>query len=73
MAGNPEARSRALETYKKFNKFTLAGSLGVAILVPALAVPAIALAAVDGIQILAIDKINKKKEEKVVFQRGVGS
>ena len=70
MAGNPEVRRRSLETYKNFNKFTHAGALGVAILVPALAVPALTLAAVDGAQIIAINEFNKKKSGPVAMKQG---
>lgn len=68
MAGNPEVRSRGLEVYKNFNKLTLASALGVAILVPSLVVPALTLAAIDLAQILAINRINRKKQEGTIFQ-----
>ena len=62
MKENVQPRSKGLEMYKKWNKLTLAGSLGVAVLVPPLAAPALAMAAVDGAQIYAINRVNKKKE-----------
>lgn len=58
-----DVRFKSLETYKKFNKFTLAGSLLVALFVPTLTAVALGMAAVDGVQIVAIDKFNKKKQE----------
>jgi hypothetical protein len=70
-----EVRSKSLETYKKFNKLTLAGAIGVAVFVPVLAVPALGLAAIDAGQIYAVNKLNKKKEagskqgEKVIFSK----
>lgn len=85
MAGNPEVRSKTLETYKNFNKLTAVGALGVAgvsaFIAPPLVVPALGLAAIDGVQIAAINKINKKgtpqKQElryandnaKIIFDR----
>lgn len=68
MKENTEVRSRGLEAYKNLNKLTLVGALGVAVFVPALAVPALGMAAVDVGQIYFIDKINKKKQGGVVFQ-----
>lgn len=68
MAGNPEVRSQSLELYKNVNKVTLVGALGVAIFVPALIVPALALATIDLGQIIAINRINRKKQEGTVFQ-----
>ena len=62
MKESAQPRHKSLEVYKNVNKLTLAGSLGVAVLVPPLAAPALALAAVDGAQIYAINRINKKKE-----------
>lgn len=70
MKENQEVRSKGLEAYKNLNKLTLAGSLGVAVLVPVLAVPALTLAAVDVGQIYAINKINKKKEHASVPRMG---
>lgn len=69
MKEGTQPRHKSLEVYKNVNKLTLAGSLGVAVLVPPLAVPALALAAVDGAQIYAINRINKKKEA----QQSVGA
>ncbi len=84
MAGSPEARSQALEKYKNFNKLTFVGSLGVAgvsaFVAPPLVVPALGFAAIDGAQIIAINKINKKNSvqkqelrhandnEKIIFR-----
>ncbi len=75
MAGKEgEVRSGLLEKYKKFNKLTLAGSIAVALFVPALVIPALSLAAVDLGQIVIIDRLNKKKKanpkEQVVYQSG---
>lgn len=75
MAGKEkEVKSRGLEWYKNFNKLTLVGSLGFAVvaahIAPVLVIPALGLAAYDFGQIVVLDKINKKKdkEQKVIYQ-----
>ena len=69
MAGSPErqqpngAIDKGLDAWQTLNKVTLAGSIGVAILVPALAVPALTLAVVDGVQIVAINEAKKHRKK----------
>lgn len=64
---NPE-RGGFVESYKKLNELTLVGALGVAIVgaffAPSLVAPAIAFAAFDGAQIVAINEYQKRKERK---------
>jgi len=64
---NPE-RGGIVEGYKKLNKLTMSGALGVAVIgaffAPALIVPALAWAVVDGGQIVAINKYQSWKEKK---------
>lgn len=85
MAGNPEVKSQALDKYKNFNKLTAVGALSVAgisvFVAPPLVVPALGLAAIDGVQIAAINRINKKgapqrqelrhanDNERIIFDR----
>src|SRR3954470_13552569 len=57
---SPGAVNKGLETWNKFNKVTLTAELAVALFVPALAAPALALAAVDGAQIVIINKVKEK-------------
>ena len=56
---NPE-KGGIVEGYKKLNKITLVGALGVAaisaIIAPALIAPALTWAAIDGGQIILINK-----------------
>lgn len=64
---NPESGG-IIEGYKKINKITMTGALGVAVVgalfAPALIAPALAIAAVDGAQIIGIDKYQKWREGK---------
>ena len=66
---NPERRSRLLDWYGNVNRVTFVGAVGVAgaaAVVPPLSpllVPAVGWAAVDGFQIVFIDKINKKGKQ----------
>jgi len=65
---NPERRSRLLDWYGNVNRVTFGGAVvvaGAAVVVPPLSplfVPAVGWALVDGVQIVFIDKINKKKK-----------
>lgn len=68
-------KSKVLEGLKNINKLTMVGFLGfagvAAFVAPELVVPALSLAAVDGGQVLLINKLNSKKnkpKEKVIFQ-----
>lgn len=65
--GSQETRSGSLEKYKDFNKLTLTGALGLAVIaavtpgLQSLVTPALTFAAFDIGQIVFIDKVNKKK------------
>lgn len=65
MAANQESRSKSLEFVKKVSIFALGAELafaGVAAFVaPELVVPALLLAAGNVVEIVLIDKFNKKK------------
>ena len=68
---NPERRSRLLDWYGNVNRVTFGGAVvvaGAAVVVPPLSplfVPAVGWALVDGVQIVFIDKINKKKKPQL--------
>lgn len=77
MKEQEQKRSKILELYKNVNKLTMVGFLGLAavsaVVAPALVVPALGLAAIDGGQMIVIDRINKKKpsqKEQIVYQGG---
>ncbi len=78
MAGSPErqqkgAIDRGLDVWQNINKVTLAGELGVALFVPALAVPALTLAAIDGVQMIAIMQVQESRNIKSSAPRTVYS
>lgn len=62
---SPE-RGGIIEGYKKLNKITLTGALGVAFagafFAPAIVWPALTLAAIDGAQIVGINKYQNWRE-----------
>lgn len=64
--GSPEG-SRVIEGYKNWNKLTLKLSLGFALFgaffAPALIAPALTMAAIDGGQIILINKYQNKNKK----------
>ncbi len=56
---NPGVKSRPLEVYGEFNKYTAVGWLAAGILVPPIAPLAITMALVDGGQYWAIQHYNR--------------
>lgn len=63
---SPENSSRFIEGYKKLNKFTFVGFLGVAaagaLFAPSIVAPALTLVVIDGVQIIALNAWQNRKK-----------